>query len=208
MTTHGRPQQAADSQAWLSQMYAIAWQQYMHEDSLGQMRNSVFLAANAALVAVLAAVSPSLADMDPIVMRGRKFYIGLAILGLLAIVIGVFSIGIASHWGSAIKAGRAYVNLRHAVARAIEEHVNVPPIALAQVEHRWREFSMSTATGEFVPFPDIFSMSDVRVRRRPKVSGWESILRTAKIVSAMGYVMCVSGTCLLIGVYILATKNP
>ncbi|MFI1655491.1 hypothetical protein ACH4ZU_11365 [Streptomyces sp. NPDC020472] len=204
MPTASQAPQTTDAEAWLSKIYEIAWQQYSHEDNLGQIRNSVFMAANAALVTVLAAVSPLLAALTPITLSGHKVYIGLAILGTLAVLAGILSIGITSHWRSATEAGRAYVSLRHATARAVEEHVNLPFITLAQTEHQWKLFSMSSTPGDFIPFPALPAMADVKVKKRPNVSGWESILGTARIISAIGYIMCASGSLLLIAVFLLA----
>jgi hypothetical protein len=81
---------------WLRLMYTEAWKQYSHEDTLGQSRMNIFLAVHAALIAILAAILKPLLDMPPRQIGSHQIYIGLGILGLFAVIIGVFSLLLGS----------------------------------------------------------------------------------------------------------------
>jgi hypothetical protein len=175
-------------------MYSLAWSQYIHEDDMGQKRDSVFSAINAALIAALAVISPWLWRAGPVHIFHREIHLGLTILGLLTVGLGALSIQLNSHWRSVTRAGKAYLNLRWAVARAIEVYLNLRPIGLAEVENRWQAYSSdANAEDSFNPYPDLFGEQGLSLGPRPRVSGWNSVLHIAKILMLIWWIILTLG---------------
>ncbi|MGW2638600.1 hypothetical protein [Streptomyces sp. NPDC001348] len=191
--------EAAEPDEWLQKMYEIAWSQYTHEDDMGQKRDSIFAAINAALIAALAVISPWLWRAGPVHMFQRQIHLGLTLLGLLTVCLGALSIQLNSHWRSITRAGNAYLKLRWAVARAIEVYLKLRPIGLADMENQWKVYSSrENAEDSFNPYPDLFEEKGLSLAPRPQVSGWSSVLHIAKILMIMWWIILTLGVGLIV----------
>lgn len=173
------PSKRRVDEGWLRALYAECWKQYSHEDTLGQSRNTVFLGVQAALVAILTALTPVFLDLSPTRMGSRRLATGPAALGVAMIVVGLFGLRLTTLWRAATRAGRLYVHLRRITLVALERVAGLGEIAPAEVEERWRKWSAERTenTERFHPFHDA-RLQDLSIERYDPPGGWESLRRT------------------------------
>lgn len=109
------------SEDWLKIIYTEAWNQYNHEDNLAQNRTSFFLGIQAALIAIFTAVSGSIIQIGSHRIGVIEINLGFVLLGVLALITGLFSLAIAKNWQAAIETGRQYCNIRWIPIAVIEK---------------------------------------------------------------------------------------
>lgn len=172
---------------WLKVIYAEAWNQYTHEDNLGQSRTNFFLGIQAALVAIFTALSGSLVQIGSYPIGGYKFNLGFVLLGVAALVIGGFSLISAKHWQAVTKAGRQYLNLRWIPLAVIEKLAQIDQIGLAGIEDRWRTFSQQNPGIDYYPFKNIQELEDFRLSSLQKTRGWDSMLKVILFLQVIYY---------------------
>lgn len=180
---------------WLRLMYSEAWKQYSHEDTQGQARMSIFLTVQTALIAILAIISKPLLDMPPRQIGSHQVYIGVGILGLFAVVIGVFSLLLGAIWKSANEAGRLALNLRWIPIAAIERMAGLNDVNLAGLEHKWRGWT----GGVYYPYKDIEELAEEFPLHGhlPKIRGWSAIKLTVCLIQVLFALITIVGFALL-----------
>jgi hypothetical protein len=178
-------------------MYAEAWKQYSHEDTLGQSRMNMFLAVHAALIAILAAISKPLLDMPPKQIGSHEVYIGLGILGIFAVIIGSFSLLLGARYKSVTEAGRLYINLRWITIAAIERIARLNDVNLAGLEHEWRKSSTEKPGTVYRPYENIEGLAEFSLDPLPRIRGWSSISWTISAIQVLFALITVGGFILL-----------
>jgi len=185
------------SDDWLRLLYSEAWKQYIHEDAQGQTRMNIFLTVQAALIAILAAISKPLLDMPPKQVGSHQVYIGVGILGLVAVIIGFFSLVLGARWKSVTEAGRLYLNLRWIPIAAIEKSAQLNDINLAGLENAWRKHSKENSGTDFHPYATIAELSEFRLRPLPNIRGWSAISGTITSIQILFLLIMIGGFFLL-----------
>lgn len=171
---------------WLRTLYIEAWKQYSHEDNISQSRNNLFLAVQAALIAILTGISGVLIRMEPINISSYKINLGIGILGFIIVFFAFFVHRILLHWRSVTKAGQAFLNLRWVTARAIEQEADID--GLATIEEGWYKYSKSNPDSEYhTPFPEYESLRKIQIPTKKKIGGWLSILKVIKVVEQIWF---------------------
>jgi hypothetical protein len=163
-------------------VYKLAWDLYMHEDSLMQQRHTVYVGVQAALVAAVGLVCSTIVRVDQTgttppswaITSALAFSAGMALFGLI----------FASYWRAATAAGHGYVNLRWASVRAVEELLDLPsPARIADLEGRYKSgetepvLRRKTNRETWQPFRDS-SLAELQLPRQPVLGGRASQDRT------------------------------
>jgi|SRR5882672_6587640 len=193
------------SDDWLRLIYSEAWKQYIHEDTQGQARMSIFLTVQTALIAILAIITKPLLDMPSKQFGSRQIYLGVGLLGLFAVIIGFFSLFLGMIWRSANKAARITLNLRWIPISAIERiaalnHVNVglKDVNLAEFENKCRDKLKSKK--DYYPY-EIEGLSDLKISSEltplPNIRGWSSITWTIWLIQVLFVLITLGGLTLL-----------
>jgi hypothetical protein len=203
------------SDDWLRLMYSEAWKQYSHEDIQGQARMSIFLTVQTALIAILAIITKPFLDMPLKQICSHQVHVGKGLLGLFAVIIGVFSLVLGNIWKSVNKAGQIHLNLRWIPIAAIERiaklnHANagLETINLASFEDKCRTaLATQTTAADFSPYSDCDGLEDLKIRRDltplPKIRGWSAINRTIFVIQVLFGAITLAGFFLLIVVLYL-----
>lgn len=185
------------SDDWLRLMYAEAWKQYIHEDTQGQARVSIFLTVQTALIAILAIITKPLLDMPPKQIGSHQVYIGVGLLGLFTVIIGVFSLFLGVIWRSVNKAARITMNLRWIPIAAIERIARLNDVNLAGLEHEWRRSSREKPDADYKPYESIAELAEFRLGPLPKFRGWSSISWTISGIQVLFALITLGGLMLL-----------
>jgi len=186
-----------DKNEWLRTIYIEAWKQYSHEDNISQSRNNLFLAVQAALIAILTGISSVLIDLKAFKTEPDNFWKGIAILGLVSLIFGIFARLLTLVWKKVTEAGRAFLNLRWVTARAIEEKADIN--GLAVTEDKWYRYSKNNPDAEYYhPFLDSETLKDYKIPTKKRVGGWGSILRVINIVNGLWYFIIAVGALLIL----------
>ncbi len=184
------------TQDYLLVAYQEAWRQYVFEGSIGQTRNNVCLTVNAGLLAVVAAISPSLLAAHPLKQDGHEIRIGFIALGIIGIVLGLVATRLLKNWAAVTKAGRAFAILRRVQIRAIEDHIGSIPIKLGHMEHEWRKFCQDHPGQDYRPYDN---QPEETVPFLPTMAGWASTLGVIDLITYLWYGIIVAGVALTVG---------
>ncbi|MBE7554879.1 MAG: hypothetical protein HS126_27835 [Anaerolineales bacterium] len=186
------------SEDWLKIIYSEAWNQYTHEDNLGQSRTNFFLGIQAALIAILTAVSGPIVQIGSIQVGIYEIKFGLLLLGVLALIIGFFSLVIVKNWRAVTKAGQQYLNLRWISIAAIENLAKIERFGLAVLENEWRTFSRQNPGEDYQPFKDIPELEYLRLTSLQKTRSWASMLNVILLLEVIHYFIIVCGVTIII----------
>jgi hypothetical protein len=185
---------------WLRKLYEEAWKQYCHEDNLGQLRTNFFMGVQAALVAVLTAASKPLYEIGMAEPFGWRMHLGLAFIGIFMSLIGGFCFFVSVRWREVTEAGKQYVLLRWATARAIEQKMPIDVnLGLATIEDRWRHYE---GHEPFPLFRDDKTLVHVELAPPEIKGGWLSMLHVIGLWQIACRAIFVSGVLVvLLGVF-------
>jgi hypothetical protein len=186
---------------WLRILYNETMKLYLHEDNISQTRNTLFLSIQSGLIAVLAAITPSLLVIDPVRIIIEASSIDLFIFGLIMSLFSVVSLLILENWKAVNKAGHAHLKLRWAVIKRIEYAAHIPEeVCPATIEDAWIKFSNNPENKEskFIPFPDVPELCDIKLDQKQKIGGWRSTEELMKIFSCLWFTLGILGLLLLI----------
>lgn len=155
-----------DDGAWLRTVYAEAWKQYAHEDTLAQARSNVFLVTQAILIAFLATISAPLFKIGCATFGSFQLHLGFVFVGCVWSLAGVFLGVLGKKFEAVNEVGKNYVDLRHVNLRAIERLAGLGNLGPALLEHDFRAFRLSKKSGSFQPYaehPQLSTYDDLRV---------------------------------------------
>lgn len=142
----------AERDRWMQTAYAETWKQLATESQLAASRSNVYLAVQAAFLAVLAAISISVARVGFLHFHGTgtRVHVGLVLLGLLWMSVSAVLLLLAHYFVRVTNAGRDYCRLRAIQLRAIED-LTLAGLGPANMEFAWREHS-ANSKGPYAPF--------------------------------------------------------
>lgn len=171
---------------WQKILYAEAWKQYCHEDTLCQHRNTLYFGIQGALITLFSVLLKTNTDF------GYYF-----IIGILLCVISFLGIRISYFWEYVTRAGKAYCNLRWAAIRKIEKEAALSSFNIASLEGDWKDFS-EQSYDDFIPFPEDTELNKIRILSYKRVlGGWSSTSSLIMIFKLLWAVF------LVIGIYFL-----
>ena len=164
-----------EDKEWLKVIYTEAWNQYAHEDNLGQSRFNFFLGIQTAFVALLAALFTALLGFESMDLK-----IAFISLAGIAALFGIFSCLFGAYWKEVTKAGQQYLNLRWIPIAVIEKLAQIEQIGIAGVEAEWRTFSKQNPGVDYYPFKDYKELENIYLSSRQKVGGWDLMIKVIR----------------------------
>ena len=147
-------------------------------------------------------MSGSVIQIDSYRIWAYEVNLGFLLLGLLALIIGLFSLAVSKNWQAVTEAGRQYLNLRWIPIAVIEKLAQIEQIGLAGLENEWRFFSRQNPNVDFHPFKDVPELENLRLPSLQKTRSWASMLNVILFLQIIYYFIVVLGV-LLIGIAFL-----
>ena len=179
---------APETMQWLKPLYEEGWRQYVHEDNLGQSRSNFFLGVQAAIIAILAALSKSVYGIGISNILDYPLNIGLMALGSLWIIVSLFFSILLVNWDIVTSAGKEYVRFRRIQLQSIEKLAGIEQIGLANQESEWLE-----KKEDYVLFPNIVGLKHLKVPPIISDSGWVTMKRTVSWLRSMWVLILIAG---------------
>lgn len=168
------PATTVPDDSWLQHLYSEAWQQYRHEDDLGLKRTTVFIAAQAGLIAILGLFASAILQ-SPSESGATEPHVDKLVVGIAIAIVSVVALLLLGVWRGVTKAGRQYLNLRWISARAIEVIKGLDPWGLAGLEDSWRRESEGSDESGVMLFPKHPALTKYKLPRKVAIRGWNSL---------------------------------
>jgi energy-coupling factor transporter transmembrane protein EcfT len=182
---------------WLKIIYTEAWNQYAHEDDLGQGRMNIFLIVHTTFFAIISIVAEPLLNNSYTEINGKQYYFGIGSLGLIMIFIGIFTFILAKYWKSANTAGGRYLHTRWLAIASIEIMMDLDEINLANLESNWKKHNQEFPSEKYYPFPNNEKLKEFYLDPLPKISGWSSMEKTIALIQGIDVFILIIGFLLL-----------
>jgi len=182
---------------WLKTLYSEAWGQYTHEEAMSHNKNTFFLSAHGAMLAILTGLASVLIKMEPLTYNCATIYFGALILGFLTILISILGLNINKYWYHVNQAHRSVAIARWLSARAIEVESGVSDIGPASLEHFWRKHK-DVSNENYHPFKNISELEEHHIKAHYKVGGYDSISKVIQIINYLWRTIIVCGACSIV----------
>jgi hypothetical protein len=195
-----------NKQDWCRAVYGEAWKQYSHEDTLAVQRNNLFIIIQTALLAAIATTGSALLKWDVVRVGNKAFLLNYIVIGALMIVFSAFALQLLRNWKSVTLSGEAYVNLRWATCRRIEEASGVSEVSLASAEHELKK-AIAEGRDSYQPYPEVRSLTTYTLESLGTI-GWDSVHQLIRSLRLMWLAIGTVGVVVILLAFWLPAAFP